>query len=117
MACELSSSVDQFLRTRNRALRFAKVTDYFGVRRAWQGLPVLDEERAGLQAYSATSESGHWTTLALSSSQYESSAKPAGRNSDCTNLAGRITMKYLGAWILGVPTGLILLWFVFNHVH
>jgi len=26
-------------------------------------------------------------------------------------------MKYLGAWILGVPTGLIVLWFVFSHLH
>jgi len=26
-------------------------------------------------------------------------------------------MKYLLAWILGVPGGLILLWFLFNHVH
>jgi hypothetical protein len=27
------------------------------------------------------------------------------------------TMKYLLAWILGVPGGLILLWFLFNHMH
>ena len=26
-------------------------------------------------------------------------------------------MKYLFAWILGVPGGLILLWFAFNHMH
>ncbi len=26
-------------------------------------------------------------------------------------------MKYLFAWILGVPGGLILLWFLFNHMH
>jgi len=24
-------------------------------------------------------------------------------------------MKYFGAWLLGVPTGLIVLWFVFSH--
>jgi hypothetical protein len=29
----------------------------------------------------------------------------------------KITMKYLIAWILGVPGGLILLWFLFNHMH
>ena len=28
-----------------------------------------------------------------------------------------VHMKYLGAWILGVPTGLIVLWFLFNHAH
>jgi hypothetical protein len=27
------------------------------------------------------------------------------------------TMKYLFAWVLGVPGGLILLWFLFNHMH
>jgi hypothetical protein len=26
-------------------------------------------------------------------------------------------MKYLFAWILGVPGGLIVLWFLFNHMH
>lgn len=26
-------------------------------------------------------------------------------------------MKYLLAWILGVPGGLILLWFLFSHMH
>ena len=26
-------------------------------------------------------------------------------------------MKYLFAWMLGVPGGLILLWFLFNHAH
>jgi len=26
-------------------------------------------------------------------------------------------MKYLFAWVLGVPGGLILLWFLFNHMH
>jgi hypothetical protein len=26
-------------------------------------------------------------------------------------------MKYLFAWILGVPGGLILLWFAFSHMH
>jgi hypothetical protein len=26
-------------------------------------------------------------------------------------------MKYLFAWVLGVPGGLILLWFAFNHMH
>jgi len=26
-------------------------------------------------------------------------------------------MKYLLAWVLGVPGGLIVLWFLFNHVH
>jgi len=25
-------------------------------------------------------------------------------------------MKYLGAWLLGVPTGLIVIWFLFSHV-
>jgi len=29
----------------------------------------------------------------------------------------RIAMKYLFAWMLGVPGGLILLWFLFNHMH
>lgn len=32
-------------------------------------------------------------------------------------LAGGFYMKYFGAWLLGVPTGLIVLWFLFNHVH
>jgi len=26
-------------------------------------------------------------------------------------------MKYLLAWLLGVPGGLIVLWFLFNHMH
>jgi len=26
-------------------------------------------------------------------------------------------MKYIGAWLLGVPTGLIVIWFLFSHVH
>lgn len=26
-------------------------------------------------------------------------------------------MKYMIAWVLGVPGGLILLWFLFNHMH
>jgi len=26
-------------------------------------------------------------------------------------------MKYLLAWILGVPGGIIVLWFLFNHMH
>ncbi len=29
----------------------------------------------------------------------------------------RCRLKYLFAWILGVPGGLILLWFLFNHMH
>jgi hypothetical protein len=29
----------------------------------------------------------------------------------------RAVMKYIFAWILGVPGGLILLWFLFNHMH
>src|SRR5690242_16292491 len=29
----------------------------------------------------------------------------------------KTTMKYLIAWVLGVPGGLILLWFLFNHMH
>ena len=29
----------------------------------------------------------------------------------------RGSMKYLLAWILGVPGGLILLWFLFSHLH
>jgi hypothetical protein len=32
-------------------------------------------------------------------------------------LRGELTMKYLFAWILGVPGGLIVLWFLFNHMH
>ena len=32
-------------------------------------------------------------------------------------LCGGLTMKYLFAWILGVPGGLIVLWFLFNHMH
>jgi hypothetical protein len=28
-----------------------------------------------------------------------------------------VDMKYLFAWMLGVPGGLILLWFAFNHAH
>ena len=27
------------------------------------------------------------------------------------------TMKYLFAWLLGVPGGLILIWFLFSHMH
>jgi hypothetical protein len=27
------------------------------------------------------------------------------------------SMKYLFAWMLGVPGGLILLWFLFSHMH
>ena len=27
------------------------------------------------------------------------------------------SMKYMLAWLLGVPGGLILLWFLFNHMH
>jgi hypothetical protein len=30
---------------------------------------------------------------------------------------GGKTVKYLFAWILGVPGGLIVLWFLFNHMH
>jgi len=26
-------------------------------------------------------------------------------------------MKYLFAWMLGVPGGLVLIWFLFNHAH
>jgi len=26
-------------------------------------------------------------------------------------------MKYLVAWALGIPGGLIVLWFLFNHMH
>lgn len=26
-------------------------------------------------------------------------------------------MKYMLAWLLGVPGGLIVLWFLFNHMH
>jgi hypothetical protein len=26
-------------------------------------------------------------------------------------------MKYMFAWMLGVPGGLIVLWFLFNHMH
>jgi len=26
-------------------------------------------------------------------------------------------MRYILAWMLGVPGGLILLWFLFNHMH
>jgi len=26
-------------------------------------------------------------------------------------------MKYMFAWLLGVPGGLIVLWFLFNHMH
>jgi hypothetical protein len=26
-------------------------------------------------------------------------------------------MKYLFAWMLGVPGGLIAIWFLFNHMH
>jgi hypothetical protein len=29
----------------------------------------------------------------------------------------KTTMKYMIAWLLGVPGGLILLWFLFNHMH
>jgi len=25
-------------------------------------------------------------------------------------------MKYLGAWLVGVPTGLIVIWFLANHL-
>jgi len=28
-----------------------------------------------------------------------------------------MTMKYLFAWMLGVPGGLVLIWFLFNHAH
>jgi hypothetical protein len=28
-----------------------------------------------------------------------------------------IEMKYLFAWLLGIPGGLILIWFLFNHMH
>lgn len=32
-------------------------------------------------------------------------------------LNGRINiMKYLGAWLIGVPTGLIVLWFVMRNI-
>jgi hypothetical protein len=30
---------------------------------------------------------------------------------------GEQKMKYLLAWLLGVPGGLIVLWFLFNHMH
>jgi hypothetical protein len=26
-------------------------------------------------------------------------------------------MKYIVAWLLGIPGGLIVLWFLFNHAH
>jgi hypothetical protein len=26
-------------------------------------------------------------------------------------------MKYIFAWVLGIPTSLIVLWFLFNHMH
>jgi len=29
----------------------------------------------------------------------------------------RLRMKYLFAWILGIPGGLIVIWFLFNHLH
>ena len=29
----------------------------------------------------------------------------------------RFAMKYLFAWMLGIPGGLIVIWFVFNHMH
>jgi hypothetical protein len=28
-----------------------------------------------------------------------------------------VLMKYMFAWMLGVPGGLIVLWFLFNHMH
>jgi hypothetical protein len=32
-------------------------------------------------------------------------------------LFAEVLMKYIFAWALGVPGGLILLWFLFNHMH
>jgi hypothetical protein len=32
-------------------------------------------------------------------------------------LFAEVPMKYIFAWALGVPGGLILLWFLFNHMH
>jgi hypothetical protein len=29
----------------------------------------------------------------------------------------RSSHEIFGAWLLGVPTGLIVIWFLFNHVH
>jgi len=28
-----------------------------------------------------------------------------------------LRMKYLFGWILGIPGGLIVIWFLFNHLH
>jgi hypothetical protein len=30
---------------------------------------------------------------------------------------GATEMKYLFAWMLGIPGGLIVLWFLVNHMH
>ena len=32
------------------------------------------------------------------------------------SLRRRSRMRYIGAWLLGVPTGLIVIWFLANHV-
>jgi hypothetical protein len=33
------------------------------------------------------------------------------------NVMPEVVMKYLFAWALGIPGGLIVVWFLFNHMH
>ena len=37
--------------------------------------------------------------------------------SDCNVIGGGYVMKYIAAWMLGVPGILIVIWFLFSHMH
>lgn len=42
--------------------------------------------------------------------------RPAFGDSNANTVLGGYFMKYLLGWILGIPAGIILIWFVVNHL-